>query len=111
MARSEPQRPAGLPADDHPRENVEDERHIHPPRVRLDVGEVGDPEAVGGRCSEAVLDEVCRALEALVVLVVRIQLRLRRAPEMPRSRMRRSTVQRATRVPWRFSWAQTLSAP
>ena len=35
----------------------------------------------------------------------------RRAPERPSSRIRRSTVQRATLMPSRLSWVQTLSAP
>ena len=43
--------------------------------------------------------------------VVTLKARPRRAPDSPSSRISRSTVQRATRMPSRFSWVQTLSAP
>jgi hypothetical protein len=43
-------------------------------------------------------------------IVVRFGLP-RTAPRKPRSRISRSIVQRATRMPSRFSCAQTLSAP
>jgi hypothetical protein len=62
-----PQQPGGLPADDHPRVDVDDERHIDPARVGRDVGEVGDPQRVRGGCPELALDEISRALLTVVV--------------------------------------------
>jgi hypothetical protein len=52
------QRTGGLPADDESAEHVDDERDVHPPGVGLDVGEIGDPQPVGGLRREAPLHEV-----------------------------------------------------
>src|SRR4051812_42847832 len=41
-----------LPADDHPGEDVEDERDVGPPCKRADIGQVGHPELVRGGGNE-----------------------------------------------------------
>ena len=43
--------------------------------------------------------------------VVTVQVLPRRLPTKPMSRINRSTVQRATRMPSALSWAQILAAP
>jgi hypothetical protein len=55
-----------LPADDHAREHIDDERHVHPPGVGLHVGQVRDPQPVRGRRPELPLDEVGGAVQTLV---------------------------------------------
>ncbi len=55
-----------LPADHHAREHVDDEGGVHPAGMGLDVGEVGHPEPVGLVRAKATLDEVGRAVLALV---------------------------------------------
>ena len=37
------------PADDPPREHVDDERHVHEPAPRGDVRQIGDPQLVRPR--------------------------------------------------------------
>ncbi len=60
------QRGRDLPADDPPREHVDDEGDIDPAAVGLDVGEIGNPEPVGtGRC-EVPLDEVSGPRQTVV---------------------------------------------
>ena len=54
------QRAGGLPADDHPRVDVGDERDVDEPRPGADVGQVGDPEPVRGAGDEAAIDEIPR---------------------------------------------------
>ena len=54
------QRPRRLPADDAPGEHVDDERHVHPAAVGLDVGQVGDPEPVRPVSHEVSFDQVGR---------------------------------------------------
>jgi hypothetical protein len=57
-----------LPADDHAGEHVDDERHVHPAGVRLDVGQVRDPQPVRCRCSELALDQIGWPVEPVVAL-------------------------------------------
>lgn len=47
-----------LPADDHPGEDVQDERHVGPPGVRPDVGQIRDPELVRPGRDALPLDQV-----------------------------------------------------
>src|SRR5690606_1247940 len=51
-----------LPADDHPAEDVQNERNVGPPRVRAHVGQVGQPQLVRRRGDELPLDLVLRTL-------------------------------------------------
>jgi hypothetical protein len=51
------QRGRHLPAHDHSRKHIDDERGIHPSRKRPDIGDVRYPELVG---SEAAVDQVRR---------------------------------------------------
>ena len=53
-------RPGGLPADDHPRVDVGDERDVDEPCPGADVGQVGDPKQVRGAGAEAAIDEIPR---------------------------------------------------
>src|SRR5919198_139645 len=52
------QRAGRLPADDEARAGVDDERHIHPAAVGLDVRQVGNPQPVRRRCPELAGDQV-----------------------------------------------------
>ena len=56
----------GLPADDHPREDVEHERQVDEPFTRLEVGEVADPQLVRAFGDEAPLNQVGRSRGVLV---------------------------------------------
>ena len=47
MARSVRSEFGQLPADHHAGEHVDDEGGVDPARMRLDVGQVGDPQPVG----------------------------------------------------------------
>ena len=49
---------AGLPSDEAAREHVDDEGDVDDARPRRAVGEVGDPELVGGGGQELSFDEV-----------------------------------------------------
>jgi len=49
---------AHRPADNAPREQIDDGRDIEPTLGRPDVGEVGNPFAVGGWCFEAAIEHV-----------------------------------------------------
>ena len=96
---------------DHSGVNVDHERHVHPPGVSLDVGDVGHPQAVRGRRSELALDEIRWPVEA----VVRVGGdRPGPAPPVPHEAHlphQASTVQRATLTPSSLSWAQIFAAP
>jgi hypothetical protein len=50
-----------LPADDHPRVDVDDEREEHAPLPRPQIREIADPQSVRCRRGEITLDEI-RAL-------------------------------------------------
>jgi len=52
------QRLGGLPAHDHPGEHVDHERDVDPPGVGAHVGDVGDPQPVRCRRSEAAFDQI-----------------------------------------------------
>ena len=56
------------PADDHPAEHVGDEADIRHPGPGRDVGQVGDPQLVGGRRGEVALDQIRVAPGARVSL-------------------------------------------
>ena len=60
------QRPGGLPADDHPGVDVDDEGHVDPAGVRLDVGQIGDPQPVRGRRPELSLDQISRSMLTVI---------------------------------------------
>src|ERR1039458_1297991 len=53
-------RAGGLPSDEAPRVDVDDEGHVDDPRPRRAVGEVGHPQGVGARGREVSIDEVRR---------------------------------------------------
>ena len=55
-----------LPAHHQAGEHVEDEGGVDPPSVRLDVGQIRHPEAVGLVGTKAALDEVGRTVLTLV---------------------------------------------
>jgi hypothetical protein len=60
------QRVRHLPAHDTSTEDVDNERHVDPTGVGLDVSEVRDPETIGRRRHEAAIDEVARAGQSIV---------------------------------------------
>ena len=62
------QRPRGLPADDHARVDVDDERDVDPTRVCFDVGQVGDPQPVRCRRPKLALDQIGRPVEPVIAL-------------------------------------------
>src|SRR2546421_7980081 len=57
-----PQRTGNLPADDLPREEVENEGRVNEAGHGIDIGNVGDPAAVGRRRAEVTLQQVRRPL-------------------------------------------------
>jgi hypothetical protein len=52
-----PHVPGDCPADDLPRIPVDDRGQIRPPRPRVYIGDVGEPQLVGAAGHEAALDE------------------------------------------------------
>lgn len=99
----------GLPARDPAREGVQAERDVDRFSPGGHVGEVGDPEPVrAGWKSRLTRSPAPRP--SLPGTVVRTR-RPRVAPASSAWRIRRSTVQRATSMPSRRSWCQTLRAP
>jgi hypothetical protein len=60
-----PQRGGDPPADDHAGEGVDDKRHVGEPRPGGHVGQIRDPQAVGGRRGEVAVDQVGGALVGL----------------------------------------------
>src|SRR5699024_1149612 len=48
----------GVPAHDSLSEHVHDERHVHEPRPRADVGEIRDPDPVRSRGGEVTVQQV-----------------------------------------------------
>jgi hypothetical protein len=59
-----PERIRHLPANDHPREQIEDESGVDKTSGCLDIGNVSDPPAVRRRRSEVALQQVRRQLRA-----------------------------------------------
>jgi hypothetical protein len=60
------QRVRRLPADDHTGEHVDNERHVDPTNVRLDVGQVGDPQSVRCRRPELAVHQISGPSRSLV---------------------------------------------
>ena len=60
------QRPGGLPAHDHAREHVDDERDVDPTGVSLDVGQVRHPQPVRCRRPELAPDDIGGSVETAV---------------------------------------------
>src|SRR5471032_282468 len=52
------QRAGGLPADDHPRVDVDDERDVDESRPGAYIGQVGYPQPVGSAGDEPAIDEI-----------------------------------------------------
>jgi hypothetical protein len=90
----------GLPADDPLGEHVDDERDVDEPGPAPDIGEVGDPAGVGCRCGEIAVEQVAGA-QVTPARDGGPDLLARRIPVRPSSRIRRSTVQKATSSPRR----------
>jgi hypothetical protein len=105
-----PHRAAYVPADDAPSEDVDHEGDIDETLPGRDIGEIADPQLVRPLGLELAVDPVKRTWRLRIGKVVRTTLP-RMTPRRPALRIRRSTVQRATSVPSRRSWRQTLSAP
>src|SRR6266516_2059088 len=61
-----PQRAGGLPADDEAGADIDHEGDVHPAAVSLDVGQVGDPQAIRGRRTELPTNQVERPIGRLV---------------------------------------------
>ena len=101
-----------LPADDHPGEDVEDERDVGPPGVGADIGQVGHPQLVrrGRRRTSASPGPAGRSVSAPSPMVV-LRVFSRGIPRRPSARISRSTVQRATLMPSRLSSAWIFRAP
>src|SRR5579859_2739825 len=78
------ERGADPPADDRPAEGVDDERAVDEPGPGPNVGQVGDPQAVGSRRAEDPLHEVSRALADERRLRRSDPLRARRAGQTER---------------------------
>ena len=60
------QRSAGLPADHEAGEHVDDERHVHPTCVGLDIGQIREPQPVRGLGGEVPLDQIRRPIRAVI---------------------------------------------
>jgi hypothetical protein len=60
------QRSRGLPADNEARGHVDDEGDVDPPRVCLDIGQIGHPETARCLGTELAIDQVCRPSRGLV---------------------------------------------
>ena len=103
-------RPAGSPADDPSSIGVDDEGDIDEAGPGRDVGEVRDPERIRPWRMELPVDMIQRQDAALSLIVVRTGLP-RITPAKPRSRISRSTVQRAMPCPSRCICRQTLRTP
>ncbi len=58
----------GLPANDAAAADIQHEGEVDEAFAGLQVGEVADPQLVGGRCREAPLDEIGRARRCVVGL-------------------------------------------
>src|SRR3954449_9157123 len=103
-------RAGDAPADDAPREDVDDEGDIDETGPRRDVGKVGHPQGVRTRRFELPIDAIERTRGGRIADMVRTLLP-RTTPCRPIVRIRRATVQRATAVPSRRSCRQTLRTP
>lgn len=99
------------PAEDAPGVGVDDERDVDGARPGRYVGEVGDPGPVRGWWVEPAAHQVGGARGGRVGNRGPPLAAPAGAFQAPRSRMSRSTVQRATGTPWRLSASQTFRAP
>ena len=100
-----------VPADDGAGEGVDHESGVDEPVADPDVGEVGDEQPVRGVDPELPVNVVLGASTAPGSgIVVRTRL-VRRTPCQPFLRISRSTVQRATLMPWRCRCAHIFSDP
>lgn len=86
------------------------ERHVHPPRPGRRIPQIRHPQAVRRRRVNRRRTRSAGSRVAGSAIVVRIP-RPRTAPRNPSSRINRSTVQRATEIPPRFSCNHTFRAP
>jgi len=105
-----PHRAADAPADDAPSKDVDDESHVDETLPGRDVREIADPQLVRPLRLDCRLTRSSGHGAFASATVVRTTSP-RMTPRRPALRIRRSTVQRATSVPSRRSWRQTLSAP
>jgi len=100
-----------LPADDHPREHVDQEREVHAPFPRTQVGEVADPQPIGRGRGELAVDEIRALLRGRIGDRRPPQLPAALAPLMPSGRITRATWSRPTCSPWRCSSCHTRGYP
>src|SRR5471032_3130172 len=103
-------RTADTPAHDAPGKDINHKGHIDKALPSRDVGEIRHPELIGPLCFELAMTRSSGHGAAALATVVFTTLP-RITPRRPAQRIKRSTVQRATSVPSRRSWRQTLSAP
>lgn len=103
-------RAAYPPADNAYCEDVDDEGHVHPALPGRDVGEVRDPEPLGAIRLELSADRVERTRCRSVGRRGTRHLALSDTPPAYGAH-EPLTGQRATAMPSRFIWRQTLSAP
>jgi len=99
-----------LPADDHPRKRIENERSVGPPRMRSDVGQVRHPQHIGCAGNELSPDSVDRLRRFGAVTTCGLPTLDRDIPCKPSTFINRSTVHRATGIALRFRLACTLRA-
>jgi hypothetical protein len=99
-----------LPADHVAREDVDDESHMDPAAVVFTYVRSATHKRFGADARNWRSTRSAGRVAASPGNVVRTILP-RTTPRIPRSRIKRSTVQRAIWTPSRRNWAQTLSAP
>ena len=100
-----------LPAYDPPGKQISDERAISKTAGRIHVGDISDPPAGAVAVKSRSSRSDGRGCPAGAGTVVRGFFLLAAAPATPSSPISRSTVQRATCVPSRFSCRHTFRAP
>lgn len=100
-------RPRHAPADNPAGKGVDDERGIEEAAPRGDIGEVADPQSVLPGRLELPVYSVERTGRGFVADFCLTGMP-RTTPFMPMPLISRATVQRATSMPSRFIWRQTL---
>jgi hypothetical protein len=105
-----PQRPRGLPAHQHAAEGVDDQGHVDEPGPGRHVVRSATHSWLG-LVAEKSRSTRSAGRAALAAGVVVLRGLPRRTPCRPSSPISRSTVQRATAMPSRYSCRHTLRAP